>query len=302
MTDKESQAHELVRRKEWVNAIQIFDQILSPTTSNFKITNVRIIGCLFGRTECYLEIKNYDAAIGDCRRLLKMLGETEEEACSTSARIKRRLIHALYKLKRYQEAEIVCRDWLNTMWGGAQNNTGLTKVLERYRTVIQIANGQKSNQRISVQRLDEEMSTLDNKLENWATHNLHQDYYSRFAKIYPTNQNGAKKQQNSNNNSNNVSSNSSSSSSSSSGGSLTSDIQLKIKDKPHTSSGIEDGQKQMVLSEKLANISLNNGDSIDDGDITTCTYCAITFSDRTDLRAHCQTEAHQNVIMSDEGE
>lgn len=295
MTDKESQAHELVRRKEWLNAIQIFDQILSPTASNFKITNVRIIGCLFGRTECYLELKNYEAAIGDCRRLLKMLSETEEEACSTSARIKRRLIHSLYKLKRYQEAEIVCRDWLNTMWGGAQNNTGLTKVLERYCTVIQIANGQKSNQRISVQRLDEEMSTLDNKLENWATHNLHQDYYSRFAKTYPASQNGAKKH--SSNNSNNVSSNSSSSSSSS-GGSTTSDIQLKIKEKPL----IDDGQKQIVLNEKLANFSINNGDSIDDSDITTCTYCAITFSDRTDLRAHCQTEAHQNVIMSDEGE
>lgn len=294
MTDKEAQAHELVRRKEWVNAVQMFDQLLSPTTTNFKTTNVRIIGCLFGRTECYLELKNYDAAIADCRRLLKMLSETDEEACSTTARIRRRLIHALYKLKRFQEAEIVCRDWLNTMWG-AQNNTGLTKVLERYRTLIQIANGQKSNQRISVQRLDEEMATLDNKLENWATHNLHQDYYSRFAKAFPGNQNGAKKQS-STSNSNNISSNSSSSSSSGGGGGSSSglnDSLTKAKDKAG-----DDGQK-LIVAEKLANVSLNNGDTSSE---ITCTYCALNFNDRMDLRAHCQTEAHQNVIMSDEGQ
>lgn len=32
-----------------------------------------------------------------------------------------------------------------------------------------------------------------------------------------------------------------------------------------------------------------------------CTYCCLTFSDRNDLRAHCQSESHQTVIMSDEG-
>lgn len=33
-----------------------------------------------------------------------------------------------------------------------------------------------------------------------------------------------------------------------------------------------------------------------------CTYCALTFSDKAALRAHCSTEDHQRVIMSDEGE
>lgn len=32
-----------------------------------------------------------------------------------------------------------------------------------------------------------------------------------------------------------------------------------------------------------------------------CFYCSISFNDRAELRAHCQTESHQNVIMSDEG-
>lgn len=35
---------------------------------------------------------------------------------------------------------------------------------------------------------------------------------------------------------------------------------------------------------------------------TTCSYCSINFNDLSELRAHCQTESHQNVIMSDEGE
>lgn len=34
---------------------------------------------------------------------------------------------------------------------------------------------------------------------------------------------------------------------------------------------------------------------------TTCSYCSITFNDLSELRTHCQTESHQNVIMSDEG-
>lgn len=32
-----------------------------------------------------------------------------------------------------------------------------------------------------------------------------------------------------------------------------------------------------------------------------CTYCAMTFRDKAELRAHCATEQHQRVIMSDEG-
>ena len=32
-----------------------------------------------------------------------------------------------------------------------------------------------------------------------------------------------------------------------------------------------------------------------------CTYCCLTFSDKNHLRAHCQSESHQTVIMSDEG-
>jgi len=32
-----------------------------------------------------------------------------------------------------------------------------------------------------------------------------------------------------------------------------------------------------------------------------CSYCALSFNNQLELHAHCQTESHQMVIMSDEG-
>lgn len=324
MTDKESQAHDLVRNKEWHSAVQIYDQILSPTTNNFKTPKERIIGCLVGRTECYMELKNYESAITDCRRLLKMLNEVD--VCSTSARIRRRLIHALYKLKRFQDAETACREWINAICG-PQNNSDMSKVLERYRTVIQIANGQKSNQRISIQRLDEEMTTLDNKLETWATHNLPQDRFSRITKQFP-NSNSAgtgtittttttaplvpsttnsKKHVNEigqigvTSINSNISGNVSSTAAINSPTSSTESPKILSKDK------LVDIQFQKQI-EQINSLKLNNGSGgngsgvIDMDNQIACTYCSINFTDRLELRAHCQTESHQNVIMSDEGE
>lgn len=56
--------------------------------------------------------------------------------------------------------------------------------------------------------------------------------------------------------------------------------------------------------EQVANLSINNDDGNDKNrtnKIISCTYCALTFRTRSDLRQHCQTESHQTVIMSDEG-
>lgn len=293
-TDTDAQAHDFVRHREWQNAILLYDQILGPTTTTSATTTTtttptskapkeRIIGCLVGRTECYMELQQFDAAAADCRRLLKMLTDTGDvtTTTSTTARIRRRLVHALYKLKRFQDAETVCREWIATICqqqpqsssppsGGSNPPAAdMSKVLERYRTVIQIANGQKSNQRISIQRLDEEMATLDSKLETWATHNLPQDRFSRITttkQMLPPTNNGT-----------------------------TADVTNNKKDKFENQF-----QKQI---EQIAGLSVGNGDGGGgDSDSTiSCTYCSISFADRMELRAHCQTELHQNVIMSDEG-
>lgn len=259
MADREILAHDLVRQKDYTNAINEYDSILSPTTTNFKTPKDQIIGCLVGRTECYLQLKNYDAAVVDCKRLLKMIAELAD-VTSTRFRIRRRLIHALYKLKRFQEAETVCREWISC----PQVNADMLKVLERYRTVIQLINGHKSNSRISIQRLDEEMATIDSKLETWAIHNLPQDKFSRVTKQFPTNNHTTSKK------------------------GLTTESKSKEK-----------SENQFLKTlEKVSKLNISNGD---DSDGITCTYCAVNFLDRTELRAHCQTESHQNVIMSDEG-
>lgn len=56
--------------------------------------------------------------------------------------------------------------------------------------------------------------------------------------------------------------------------------------------------------EQVANLSINSDEGNDKnraGKHVSCTYCALTFRTRADLRLHCQTETHQTVIMSDEG-
>lgn len=40
---------------------------------------------------------------------------------------------------------------------------------------------------------------------------------------------------------------------------------------------------------------------LDSGNEPMCSYCCLTFSDRSELRVHCQSVSHQTIIMSDEG-
>lgn len=53
-------------------------------------------------------------------------------------------------------------------------------------------------------------------------------------------------------------------------------------------------QQQMAQAQVQAQVQVNRSGF-------SCTYCCMTFSNRNDLRSHCQTESHQRVIMSDEG-
>lgn len=259
MTDKENLAHDLVRQKDYTNAITEYDSILSAPTSNFKIPKDQTISCLVGRSECHLQLKNYEPAVLDCKRLLKLTAELTN-ITNTRFRTRRRLVHALYKLKRFQEAETACREWISC----PQVNSDMLKVLERYRVVIQMINGHKSTSRISLQRLEDEMISIDGKLETWATHNLPQDKFSRVTKQPQTNNHASNKKV------------------------------LTTESKPK-----EKSENEFLKSlEQISKLAISNGD---DSNVITCTYCAVNFQDRAELRAHCQTESHQNVIMSDEG-
>lgn len=54
----------------------------------------------------------------------------------------------------------------------------------------------------------------------------------------------------------------------------------------------EPGDEELGKAKRKTNIQEN----------LRCTYCAISFATRAELTVHCQSESHQIVIMSDEGE
>lgn len=274
-------AHDLLRQKDWLPALQLYEQLLlnvsSAATPTKTATVDQTIAHLIGLTECQLQLNQYENLVTDCRRLLPLLllDDTVTEASSTVTRIRRRLIHGLYCLKRYTEAEEVCCAWSQSIvcTPTTTNTEDIVKWLDRYRTVIQIANGQKSNQRISVQRLDKEMATLDAKLEVWATINCGQDrFHSISSGTTPTEP---------------VDTDS------------TKGVQDKAGENSHQAKPIAPSSVNGGSSVPLPTNS-GSGKDVSSSAIT-CTYCSISFSDRLELRAHCQTEQHQNVIMSDEG-
>lgn len=61
----------------------------------------------------------------------------------------------------------------------------------------------------------------------------------------------------------------------------------------------EDLAKKLENSMKITAKQTENSEKVSDG--VSCTYCGISFTDKTELRLHCQTQEHQNVLMSDEG-
>lgn len=102
MTDLEAEAHELVRRKDWVRAIEIYDQLLggsNATKQPINISRERVVACLLGRSECCLELGRHEAVVSDCRRIIKLLADGNEH--NNSARARRRLVHALFSLRRF---------------------------------------------------------------------------------------------------------------------------------------------------------------------------------------------------------
>lgn len=97
----------------------------SGSPSNAKpASRDHIIGCLVGRSECALELRHYEAVVSDARWLLQLLASASADGASpgdavvcssTAARCRRRLVHALYRLRRYGEAEAACREWLQLL-------------------------------------------------------------------------------------------------------------------------------------------------------------------------------------------
>lgn len=130
--------------------------------------------------------------------------------------------------------------------------------------------GNKSTQKINNTRLEDEMTILDTKLDHWATNNLPLDKYSK-----PLSNKGVKKRENPTQNGSN------------------NNITAVLQKNTDLLAALKVSGSNKSISDESA-----GGDNANS---TTCSYCTITFGSRHELRQHCQTVGHQNVIMSDEG-
>lgn len=91
----EAQANEFLGKKEWARAAEIFNQLLM----NKQVTKQQIVAYLLGRSECFLELGQHEAVVADCRRIIKLLADKNEDINVSRAR--RRLVHALFSLRRF---------------------------------------------------------------------------------------------------------------------------------------------------------------------------------------------------------
>lgn len=102
MTDKEKQAHDLVRCRNWLRAATLYDEILASAPTWNRVQKDRHIICLLGRCECLYELGKYEPCLADARKVLSMISEQQPADCLTSvSRTRKWQIHALCKLKKY---------------------------------------------------------------------------------------------------------------------------------------------------------------------------------------------------------
>lgn len=167
MNEVESQAQELLRHKEWVSALSLFDHLLSLPMSK-GITKERLVSYLLGRSECCLELGRHEAVVCDCRRIIKLLGGADG-ANNSAIRARRRLVHALFTLHRFAEAEAAAAEWIASSGGVTNNNREAVKMLERVRIVLQMANGQKTSQKTvnQQQKIEDDILAMSYKFDPW---------------------------------------------------------------------------------------------------------------------------------------
>lgn len=91
----EAKANEHVRKKEWTKAAEIYNQLLL----NKHLNKQQIVAYLLGRSECFLELRQHEAVVADCRKVIRLLGDRKGDDNESNAR--RRLVYALLGLQRF---------------------------------------------------------------------------------------------------------------------------------------------------------------------------------------------------------
>ncbi|KAG8254713.1 hypothetical protein J6590_005272 [Homalodisca vitripennis] len=171
MNEVETQAQELLRHKEWASALGLFDQLLGYAAVKGS-TKERLVSYLLGRSECCLELGKHEAVVSDCRKIIKLLAGSESSN-NCGARARRRLVHALFTLQRFAEAEAAAAEWIASSGGMKNTNPEAVKMLERVRIGLQMANGQKNLAGKGPPppvpqhpRMEDEMLAIDYRLES----------------------------------------------------------------------------------------------------------------------------------------
>lgn len=172
MNEVENQAQELLRHREWAASLELFDQLLGYAAVKGS-SKERLVSYLLGRSECCLELGKHEAVISDCRKIIKLLGGSES-GNNCGARARRRLVHALFTLRRFAEAEAAAAEWIASSGGMTNTNPEAVKMLERVRMGLQMANGPKSmtvkasgSQATQQPRMEDELLAIDYRLESF---------------------------------------------------------------------------------------------------------------------------------------
>ncbi|XP_075164275.1 helicase with zinc finger isoform X2 [Haematobia irritans] len=293
MTDKEKQAHELVRCRNWLRAAALYDDIIASASSWNRVQRDRHIICLLGRCECLYELGKYEPCLADARKVLSMINDLSADCLTSVSRTRKWQIHSLCKLKKYLEAEKILKEWIAQFRFRKFNE--ICNVLEGYRLVVSMLQSyEKAEQKLmDIAFLDDKMVNLDSKLDSWAIKGLALDKYSKhLCSGMPAGGGGG---------------------AGGGSGSITTVKGIKKRESSTPNGGPLNNMSGLMLAslgvggggggtnKTLSPDETTTATTCEDGNSTTCSYCAITFNSRNELRQHCQTEAHQNVIMSDEG-
>lgn len=91
----DGQAHELLSRREWTKAAELYNQLLR----NKEIHVQECVSYLSGRSECFYNLGQYEAVVADCRTIINLL--TDEIDVENESIARKRLVYALFQLRRF---------------------------------------------------------------------------------------------------------------------------------------------------------------------------------------------------------
>lgn len=263
--------------QDYLKVIRTFEAVLQKSASTTDRTLQTMV--LLQRSSCFARLTDHDSVVSDSKRALKLLAEMKDVQ-TTVCYVKRCLILALYKKQKLSQAEDIVREWLNQLYAISEDRKQPIAILERYLVIFQLSSsGAGGGKRPQQTILDTEMQQLDDKLNNWIRDSMPGDQLTENA-LHPfrlTLDSSAKTQQ------------------------LMEDRVLKEALERSSAPKAGEEKKQQQTAEEGRSKKQQQRKNKEPQQFK-CTYCALTFDTRGELTIHCQSESHQIVIMSDEGD